>query len=65
MKTMEKLVARFNRENPGYHAELDWMSSYEGWYTVAITEPVCDMTSYYHFTSCEDFRSWMDGVVLE
>ena len=65
MKTMEKLVRRFNRLNPDYHAELEWRDSYPGWYAVYITEPVCGLTSIYHFSTCAEFREWMDGVVLD
>jgi len=66
MKTMEKLVKRFNRlfGDAFYTAELDWMSSYPGWYTVDITDPL-GMSTRYHFHTCKDFREWMDGVVLE
>ena len=63
--TMERLIKRFNRLNPDYHAELDWLSSYAGFYTVDITEPVCGLTSRYHFHTCAEFREWMDGVVLD
>ena len=65
MKTMEKLVARFNRENPGYDAQLDWLDSYEGWYTVVITNDVCPIPAYYHFRTTREFDEWMRGVVLD
>ena len=66
MKTMEKLVERFNSMNPDYHAELLWMESYPGWYTVVIESSYApiDYPTYYHFRTCDDFREWMDGVVL-
>ena len=62
MKTMQKLVDRFNKMNPDYHAELD---SWEQKYTVYITEPVCGITGRYVFKSCREFDEWMKGVVLE
>ena len=64
MKTMAKLIRRFNRMTPDYKAEL-CTDSWEPRYTVYITEPVCGMVSRYVFTSCRDFREWMDGVVLD
>ena len=66
MKTMCKLVKRFNRlyKDWFYEAELDFMSSYEGFYTVCITNPL-GMCTRYHFRTCAEFREWMDGVVLE
>jgi len=63
MKTMELLTRRFNRLNPGYHADLDWRDSYAGWYTVYIMGHGC--STRYHFSTCADFREWMDGVVLD
>ena len=63
MKTMEKLTRRFNRLNPDYHAYLEWRDSYPGWYTVYI-----DGRGYatrYHFSTCAEFKDWMDGVVLD
>ena len=65
MKTMKKLVARFNRLNPDYEAWFDEMESYPGYYRIAITEPVCGLTSFYTFKTAQDFRAWMDGVVLD
>ncbi len=65
MKTMEKLIRRFNALSPAYKAELDWRDSHEGFYVVVIEEPVCGMYSRYHFRTCAEFREWMDGVVLE
>lgn len=64
MSTMEKLVARFNRLNPDYIAEL-CTDSWELPNTVYITEPVCGLTSRYVFDSCRDFKDWMDGVILD
>lgn len=65
MATMEKLIRRFNKMNPAYKAELDWIDSYEGWYTVVITEPEYGIPAHYHFNSCKEFRDWMDNVVLD
>ena len=64
MKTMEKLIKRFNRNNPGYMAELDWQDSYPGYYTVWITNTF-GLSARYHFRTCKEFREWMDGVVLD
>ena len=64
MKTMQKLVDRFNRINPDYHAEL-CRDSWEQKYTIYITEPVCGLTDRYVFKSCREFDEWMKGVVLE
>lgn len=65
MKTMEKLVKRFNRLfDPECTAELDWINSYPGWYTVAIVDGLGMLTNY-HFRSCREFREWMDGVVMD
>ena len=65
MKTMEKLVNRFNRMNPDYHACFHPEWSYRGYYVVYITEPVCGLSSRYEFQSCKEFREWMEGVVLD
>ncbi|MCR5566022.1 MAG: hypothetical protein K6F61_04160 [Clostridiales bacterium] len=64
MKTMEKLCKRFNRMNPCYHAELDWINSYKGWYTVII-ESEYEYPAHYHFPTCNDFKDWINGVVLD
>ena len=63
MKTMEKLIARFNKMNPDYLAELSH-DSWEEKYTIYITEPVCGLVERHVFASCREFREWMDGVVL-
>ena len=65
MKTMERLIKRFNRLYPGVHAELDWINSYPGWYTVVITDNDYGVNDRYHFQTCNDFRDWMEGVVWE
>ena len=62
MKTMEKLLKQFRRMYPEYQAELDWLGSYPGFYTVVITDGT--YPAYYHFNSCNEFREWMLGVVL-
>lgn len=64
MKTMQKLVDRFNRMYPEYLAEL-CRDSWEQKYTIYITEPVCGITGRYVFKSCREFDEWMKGVVLE
>ena len=65
MKTMEKLIKRFNRlMDPEMSAELDWINSYQGWYTVVITDG-CGLPGRYHFRTCKEFREWMDGVVID
>lgn len=64
MKTMEKLVKRFNRLfDPEMRAELDWHSSYTGWYTVCIVDG-CGYPTHMHFRTCHEFREWMDGLVI-
>lgn len=62
MKTMEKLIRRFNRLNPDCNAELDWLSSYEGFYTVYITDPL-GMTHLFRFRTCAEFREWTDYLM--
>ena len=52
MKTIERLVKRFNRVYPDY-------------YVIYITEPVCGLTSRHTFTTCRDFGDWINGVVLD
>ena len=64
MKTMERLIKRFNRMYPDYKAEL-CKDSWEPEYTVYITEPVCGLVSRYVFPTCRAFREWMAGVVLD
>ena len=64
MKTMERLVKRFNRMYPDYKAELS-RDTWEPRYSVYITEPVCGITSRYIFHSCREFMEWMGDVVLD
>jgi len=59
MKTMQKLIAQWNRIHPGYPAELDRIDSHKGWYVVYIAG--CRR----YFDSCRDFRDWMHGVVID
>lgn len=65
MKEMEKLVKRFNRLNPEYHAAFhpEWSDISDG-YVVCISDPFGYSTRY-TFARCRDFREWMDGVVLD
>ena len=65
MKTTQKLVKRFHRLWPHHEAYLDELESYPGYYRVAITDLDHDLTAWYTFTSCRDFREWMNGVVLD
>ena len=66
MKTMRELVEQFNRKfkDDYYVATLDEINSRRGWYVVMITGPM-GMTNPYYFTSCGEFREWMNGVVLD
>lgn len=66
MKTMERLVKRFNRlyEQWYYVAKLDKVESYAGYYVIYITDPI-GITNRYTFTTCDDFRSWMNGIVMD
>ena len=64
MNTMEKLCRRFEKLFPGYAADLDDINSYRGYYRVCIVTP--DNNYYWHlFTSCKDFRDWMNGVTID
>lgn len=65
MKTMYKLLKQFRRMYPNYQAQLDWINSYTGWYTVVITDGVYDIPAYYHFRTCNEFADWMRNVVLD
>ena len=65
MKTIEKLIKRFNRLNPDYNASLDELESYAGYYRINITKPVLGLTSCYAFETCKDFADWINGVVLD
>ena len=65
MKGIRKLIKRFIKMYPEYEAWFDEIDSYPGYYVIAITEPVLKLTCRYIFTSCRDFKEWMDGVVLE
>lgn len=64
MKTMKRLVNRFNRiMAPECTAWLDEIGSYKGYYQIAITDGL-GMTAYYTFASCKDFKDWTDNVLL-
>lgn len=65
MKTIKKLIKRFNRLNPDYSVCLDELESYAGYYRINITEPVLGLTSCYTFETCKDFADWINGVVLD
>lgn len=65
MKTMEKLCRRFEKLFPEYCADLDALESYRGCYRVCIIDVERDIWSWHIFTSCRDFREWMDGVVMD
>ena len=64
MKTMEKLCKRFNRIRPGYRATFhpEWQDTSE--YVLWISSPDGE-SARYTFATCQDFREWMDGVVLD
>lgn len=66
MRTMQKMIDRFNRKYDSlhYYAELSWLDSYPGYYTVVIADEL-GYTARYHFRTCNEFREWMDGVVLD
>ena len=65
MKTMEKLIRRFNRNNGrGCTAQLDYWKSEQGQYYVDVCHPE-GYWAEYHFNCAGDFKDWMDGVVLD
>ena len=65
MKTIQKLIKKFKRMYPDYDAWLDPIDSYKGNYHIAITEPVCGLTSWHYFSTCREFNEWINGVVLD
>ena len=65
MKTIPKLIKKFKKMYPEYDAWFDELGSYNGHYTVAITEPVLHLTTYYVFFSCREFKEWINGMVLD
>lgn len=64
MKTMQKLIEKFNKQNPNHTAELDTFDSYRGYYKVYIGRSDWWDYSTLTFKSCKEFKEWMDGVVL-
>ena len=65
MKTMEKLCRRFEKLFPNYAADLDTIDSHKGYYKVCIFDLEFNLPYWHIFTSCRDFREWMDGVVMD
>jgi hypothetical protein len=66
MKTFRKLCKRFEKLWENYEIWFDEQESYPGYYRVCITDKhILQLPAYYTFTSCRDFREWMDGVVLD
>ena len=64
MKTMNKLILRFNRMHTNYSAYLDKIESYIGCYRVCITDNEYNLSSWYIFSTCKEFYEWMKGVAL-
>ena len=65
MKTMERLVAHFNRVlNPEISFWLDKMESYPGCYRIAVTDGL-GMTGHYIFRTCREFEEWANAVVFD
>ena len=65
MKTMENLCRQFEKRFPNYCAELDDINSYNDCYYICIIDIENNLWSWHIFNSCDDFRSWMNGVVLD
>lgn len=64
MKTMKKLIQKFNRKFPNYSAYLDCIESYQGCYRICISDDEYKLSSWYIFDSCRDFNEWMNGIVF-
>lgn len=66
MGTIEitELCKRFHDLHNGFSAELDGIESYDGYWVIYITDEEYELTSRYVFTSPEEFKEWMEGVVL-
>lgn len=65
MKTFEKLCRKFEKLFPGYCADFNEMESYRGCYRVCIINVENNLWCWHIFTSCRDFKEWMDGVILD
>lgn len=65
MKGIKTLIIRFEKLHNGYKAYFDDMESYRGYYKVYIVDTETDIGTWYVFTSCSDFRNWMDKVILD
>ncbi len=64
MKTMQKLIKRFERVHPGFFAWLDPLESYSGYYRIIIYDKWAGSTQYI-FKTCREFKEWTDGVVMD
>lgn len=64
VKTMETLCRRLARVHPGYRACYHPEWSEKGCQVVWIATPDGE-SSRYTFTTCKEFREWIDGVVLD
>jgi len=65
MKTMQNLINRFNRLNPNYSAYLDPFDSRAGWYVIYVSGGPMGLSARHFFSTCAEFRDWMDGVILD
>ena len=63
MKTMEKLIEKFNRNHPEYHACFHPEWSKRGYYVVWISDLVSGVSARSLFTSCRDFNLWITEEV--
>ena len=71
MKTIKMYIDQFNRNNPGFIAELNEIDSYIdkkthcSCYYIVITDTAHNIPGFYQFYSCKEFKQWIDGVILE
>ena len=64
MNAMNALCNYFHDMHNGFSATLNDIDSYDGYYVVYVTDEEYELTSRYTFDSAEDFKAWIDGVVL-
>ena len=65
LETMRELCKRFERMYPGQTAHLDEIECDTDYVKVYIEDPELNVGSWYTFESCDDFKAWMDDVVMD
>ena len=64
MKTIKRIVERWNNQSNRIKLHFNELESYPGFYRINVTDIDFNLSSWYTFVSVHDFTEWLKNVIF-